>query len=129
MRRKKSQEKRIAQERVEILFELAEKEALKRNWARAGRYVELARTMGMRYNVPPGSAIRRRFCRSCGVFLLPSVTARIRIGDGKVTYTCLKCNRVNRFPYLREMKLRRRSKALGDRDKRDATEEASVEDF
>jgi len=122
VRRKKSQEKRIAQERIEALFEMAEKEALKRNWARAGRYVELARTIGMRYNVPPGPALRRRFCRGCGVFLLPSVTARIRVGDGRATYTCLKCNRVSRFPYLKEKKSRRASAAYGGRDRKGASE-------
>jgi len=118
VRRNKSQEKRVAQERINVLFGLAEKEALGGNWARADRYVGLARTIGMRYNVPPSSEHRRKFCRGCHTFMLPSVTARVRVGGGKVAYTCIKCGRVSRFPYIRERRERRTRKAVEGKDTR-----------
>ena len=128
MHRKKSQERRIALERIEVLFDMAEKEAMKKNWTRANRYVELARSVGMRYNVTPGPDLRRKFCRGCGTFLLPPATARIRLGGGKVICTCLKCGRVTRYPHIRERREKRLARASGSAGRRDATEEADVED-
>lgn len=107
VRRKKGQERRIAAERIEKLFALAEQEALQGNFPRADRYVELARRIGMRYNVRLPSAFKRRVCKGCRSFLLPPKTARVRIGGSRVVTTCLKCGTVMRFPYLREQKARR----------------------
>src|SRR3990170_264033 len=108
VRRKKGQERRIAAERIEALFRLAEKEAHKANFARADRYVALARKIGMRYTVRLPSEFKRRFCRQCHAYLLPPKTARVRIGGSRIVTTCLKCGTVMRFPYLREQKARRR---------------------
>jgi len=65
-RRHRGQERRIAQERMDILFRLAEREALQRREARARRYVDLARRIGMRYNVRIPAEFKRRFCKGCG---------------------------------------------------------------
>ena len=54
-------ERRIALERMEILFHEAEQEALHARWARARRYVDLARRIGMRYNVRIPAEFKRRF--------------------------------------------------------------------
>jgi ribonuclease P protein subunit RPR2 len=127
VRRKKSQERRIAQERIEILFDMAEKEAMKKNWERANRYVELARTVSTRYNVTPRPELRRRFCRGCGTFLLPSVTARVRLGGGRVAYTCLKCGRISRYPHVREIRARRQRRERGIGGTRETDDKAGVE--
>jgi len=108
VRRKKGQERRIAGERIETLFRLAETEALKGNFGRANRYVELGRKIGMRYNVRLPSAFKRRVCKGCHAFLLPPKTARVRVGGSRVVTTCLKCGTVMRFPYRREQVARRR---------------------
>lgn len=108
MRRKKGQERRIAMERIEALFGLAEREGLQGNFGRADRYVELARRIGMRYNVRLPSAFKRRVCRSCHAYLLPPKTARVRIGGSRIVTTCLRCGTIMRFPYLREQKAKRR---------------------
>ena len=108
-RRKKGQERRIAAERIAILFHLAEDEGKKDNLARSDRYVDLARKIGMRYNVRLPSEFKRRVCKECHAYMLPPKTARVRIGDSRVVTTCLKCGAVMRFPYLREQKARRRA--------------------
>ena len=54
-------ERRIALERMEILFHEAEQEARHDRWARARRYVDLARRIGMRYNVRVPARFKRRF--------------------------------------------------------------------
>jgi ribonuclease P protein subunit RPR2 len=95
-------ERRIALERINILFELAEKQALAGAASRARRYVELARRLGMRYNVRVPPRFRRRYCRKCLAYFLPAVNARIRIGESRVTITCLSCGVVERFPYRHE---------------------------
>lgn len=106
-KRKKGQERRIARERIDELFRLAEVEALKGNLGRANRYVELARRIGMRYNVRLTSEHKRRVCKECHSYLLPPKTARIRVGGSRIVTTCLTCGAIMRFPYVREQKARR----------------------
>jgi ribonuclease P protein subunit RPR2 len=105
-RRRKGLERKIARERIQILFELAEKEAKNGNLRRARRYVHLARRIGMRYNTPLTSGMRRRFCRKCGSFLLPSEN-RVRLRSSRITVTCGECGHIMRMPYLRERSSRR----------------------
>ena len=95
-------ERRIALERMEILFGLAEKEALQGHAPRARRYVDLARRLGMRYNVRVPPEYKRRFCKECLAYLVPSVNARVRVGRGRVVVTCLACGAVQRVPFRAE---------------------------
>ncbi len=98
-------ERRIALERMEVLFGLAEKEALQSHAGRARRYVDLARRLGMRYNVRVPSAFKRRFCKECLAYLVPSVNARVRVGRGRVVVTCLSCGAVQRLPFRAEQQI------------------------
>jgi ribonuclease P protein subunit RPR2 len=106
-KRKKGQERKIARERIDALFRLAEQEALKGKLDRANRYVELGRRIGMRYTVRLPSEYKRRVCKGCHAYLLPPKTARVRVRDARVVTTCLACGTVMRFPYVREQKARR----------------------
>ncbi len=110
-RRHRGMERRIAIERMTTLFRLAETEALQRHPERARRYVELARKLGMRYNVRVPAPFKRSFCKECLAFLLPSVNARIRVGNGRLVVTCTSCGAVQRHPYRREQAARRTSRA------------------
>jgi len=105
--RKKGTERRIALERIGILFRLAERQALGGNLGRANRYTALAAKIGMRYNVQVPAAFKRRYCRACHAYLLPPVSARVRVGRGHVIVTCLGCGAVQRVPYRREQKAAR----------------------
>lgn len=93
---------RIARERIEILFELAEKEALNGHQERANRYVELARKIGMRYNVRIPEKYRMFYCRKCNSFLIAGKNAEYRLNRGKITVKCLNCGSIYRHPYLKE---------------------------
>ncbi len=101
-RRKRGAERRIALERIGILFRLAEGRALARDFSRANRYTGLALRIGTRYNVRVPREFKRRFCRGCHAFLLPPVTCRVRVQRERITYTCMKCGAVRRFGYTRE---------------------------
>jgi ribonuclease P protein subunit RPR2 len=100
-------ERRIALERMVVLFGLAEKEALLGHGPRARRYVDLARKIGMRYNVRVPPEYKRRFCKACLVYFLPGVNARVRVGRGRVVITCSACGAIQRLPYRAEQALAR----------------------
>jgi len=97
-------ERRIALERMEILFHQAEREALQGRAARARRYVDLARRIGMRYNVRVPTEFKRRFCKECRAYFVPGVNARVRVGRGRLVVTCLACGSIQRLPYGEERK-------------------------
>lgn len=108
-RRRKGLERRIARERIEVLFRLAEEEARRDKLHRADRYAQLARRIGMRYNVPLPRPYRRRVCRSCGAYLAPGKRATVRLRPSRVVVTCRTCGRVYRYPHRREGRASRRS--------------------
>lgn len=97
----KAERKRIAMERIERLFELAE-QAFGRRPELSDRYVRLAWRIATRYNVrfPPG--LKRKFCRGCLSFWRPGATCRVRIRpkpSSRLVITCLKCGRVASWPW------------------------------
>ncbi len=94
----------IASKRIDILFDLAEVEAKAHNQHRANRYVELARKIGMRYNVRVPTRYRRRYCKHCHSYLLPSVTSRVRVRRKKIVIFCETCGGYIRVPFGRENK-------------------------
>jgi ribonuclease P protein subunit RPR2 len=87
---------RIARERIADLFALAEREATQGNGRLAGRYVALARRVGMRYNVRLLAEYRELYCRGCSAFWVDGRTVRTRIRSGRRTRTCLLCGRTRR---------------------------------
>ncbi len=89
----------MAGERIDILFQQAEKAALSGRHDRARRYVELARKIGMRYNVRIPQKYRMHYCRKCNSFLIDGVTAEYRLNNGKITVTCMNCGNVYRHKY------------------------------
>ncbi|UCC93311.1 MAG: ribonuclease P [Thermoplasmata archaeon] len=88
----------IARERMELLMEQADQAALAGQMDLADRYVDLARRVGMRYNVRFRQAHRRRFCKACYRYLLPGSTSRTRMNRGRAVTTCLRCGHVMRRP-------------------------------
>lgn len=86
---------RIARERIGILFEEAEK-AAREDKALARRYVELARKIGMRYNVRIPPRLKRKCCRNCHSLLLSSLQ---RLKNGMIRIECSSCGKITRYPY------------------------------
>ena len=106
-KRRKGQERKIAAERMETLAALAEKSALAKDFPHADRYADLARRLGMRYNVHLPRELRARICRACHRYLLPGVTCKVRVSRGRVRTTCGYCGNMARHPYVREQRARR----------------------
>lgn len=112
--RKKDKRKQqdIARERIEILFGLADNAALKGEMDLADSYVELARKIGMKFNVRISREYKRKFCKYCYHYLMPGKTSRSRINsrEKRVEVECFHCKRKMFFPYVREVKEKRRKK-------------------
>jgi ribonuclease P protein subunit RPR2 len=85
---------KIAKERIAILFDEAKKTNHK---DLQKRYVQLARKIGMRYNVRLTSEQKRKFCGHCNAYLGPDVKRRLK--SGIITLACPDCKKINRFPY------------------------------
>ena len=88
--------KRIARERIGILFDRA-REFFPENPAASDRCVALARRIAMRQRVRIPRELRRRFCRRCSAYLVPGVTLRVRVRHGTVVTTCLRCDARRRY--------------------------------
>lgn len=100
---------KLALERIERLFELAQ-EVFNKEPKLSDRYVAIARRISMKYKIKIPLKLKRRFCKNCFSYLMPSVNCRIRTQRGKVVYYCLNCKKYIRFPYIREKKERRKAK-------------------
>jgi ribonuclease P protein subunit RPR2 len=88
--------KKIARERIAILFEHAERFFPEHpEWS--DRCVERARKIAMRERVRIPREYRRRFCRRCNAYLVPGINMRVRVHGGKVIVTCRVCGNQRRY--------------------------------
>jgi ribonuclease P protein subunit RPR2 len=94
----KKNQKMIAKQRINKLFELADRNALSDRLFFSDKYVKLARKISMRYLVKIPREHRRKFCKHCYSYLLPPLTSRIRIHRGKVIIYCNNCKKYTRIP-------------------------------
>jgi ribonuclease P protein subunit RPR2 len=88
-----SNTKQIAKQRMQILFQQAEK-MRRENPRLASRYVEVARKIAMaaRIRLPP--EYKRRICRNCNTLLVLGDNCRVRVKQRRephVVITCLAC--------------------------------------
>ena len=94
----KKTQKKIAKNRINKLFIMAEHCALSGKLKLADRYVEIARKISMKYLIPIPKQYKRSFCKHCYSYFLPDVTCRFRIHHGKLVVYCLKCEKYTRIP-------------------------------
>jgi len=99
---KKAKIKEIALDRIKTLFKEA-RAVFKKDKTLANRYVTLARKIAMKARIPIPAPLKRRFCKHCYKYLMPSVNCRIRTNKGKVVYYCLECKKYMRFPYNKKI--------------------------
>ena len=102
-RKKPGWQQEMARERIEILFSLAGKQ-FPRHPDRSHRYAELARKIGMRYNVRIPKQIKRRICNKCNRYLFPGKNSTVRSNSSTLAMEvkCLECGHVARYPYSKE---------------------------
>jgi len=90
----------IAEQRIRLLFEQAQ-EKFDRDPDLSDRYVEIAREIGMSYNVSIPSDLRKKFCSNCKAFLVPGANSKVRIDseNQNIIYCCEECGNVDRYGY------------------------------
>ena len=113
---------KIAEERINILFNRAEEEFTKHP-ERSDRYVEMARNIAKRYNMKMPAKWGKRFCRSCHHFLKPGLNCQIRLSNSSVVIKCLECGNINKIQYIKEKKERRRRKIEHNNTSKKGTDE------
>lgn len=98
MGKKPEWQRRIAKERIKILFELAEKE-FREHPERSRRYIQLARKIGLRYNIRLQKDLKKKFCKKCNSILIPGLSSKVRIKRKIREVKCLNCGKVYRYPF------------------------------
>lgn len=99
--KKPAWQKSIARERIDLLFEEADKR-FEEKPDYSHRYVNLAREIGMRYRVRLPKELKRKYCKHCHKYLKPGVNAKIRFNQKRfphIVITCEECGGVKRIPY------------------------------
>ncbi len=99
-RSKNSLTKKIAGERIAVLFGLA-RQVFSMHPERSNRYVALARRIAMRQRVRINREFRRQYCHHCYAFLVPGENMRVRVHRGNVVVTCMICNKTMRYRVVR----------------------------
>ncbi|MCF2135796.1 MAG: hypothetical protein K9W43_01000 [Candidatus Thorarchaeota archaeon] len=103
-RKPKINTKKLARERVDILWKLAQAKA-KENPELARQQVATARRISRKVRKSLPREIGRRVCRRCGTVLIPGHNCRVRVRHNRathVTVTCLTCGAIRRFPVRRQ---------------------------
>ena len=99
--------KKIASERIARLFEEAE---TTKDIELKDRYVELARKIAQKANARMPRNFKRRYCKHCYSYFIPSKTCSVRITKKKmVSILCFKCRNRTRIPFISERKGRSKS--------------------
>lgn len=96
----------VAHERMGILLKEAERAVRAGRSDRARRYVDLARKIGMRHNVPLERSWKRWVCAGCGTYLVPGRNATVRVRTGRTVVTCKDCGAVKRTGHATARKRR-----------------------
>lgn len=105
-KRRRRQRQKIASRHISRLFDLA-MAYVHDNPTRARRYIEMARSISRKHKVSFSKEQKRSYCEACNLPLVTGSTARVRIGHGMVSITCLSCGHVKRYPYRKERRLAR----------------------
>ena len=96
---RKRKAKRIAAERIDILYRLAEERAMNGDFDLAARYVELILKLSRKHNIRLSREKKYHVCKKCNSFLIPGKNATVRLKKGKVVIKCHMCGSYKRYPY------------------------------
>ncbi len=88
----------IAKQRILYLYRLAVEAVRRGEVEYARKLVEQALTIVKRMRLRKPYVLRRMVCKNCKVPLIPGLTARVRIREGRVVVTCTVCGYIRRYP-------------------------------
>jgi len=87
---------KIAEERIRILFEEAEKRP-----KYAERYLKLAEKIGMKTETPIPGDLKKKYCPQCHTVLRPGKNCKVRVNSDRkvVERECIECGNIQRHGY------------------------------
>jgi ribonuclease P protein subunit RPR2 len=101
--RRKDKIKKIALERINKLFNQAENT---QDVKLCDRYVFLSRKIANKANIHVPKKFKRKFCKHCYAYFIPSKTCRVRLTKKKnVSTLCFKCQKRTRIPFTKKKKV------------------------
>ncbi len=102
----KSLVKSIAEERILLLLDLAEKMAIEnteQSISLEKRYVLLAKRISAHYKVKIPKGLKQRICKKCNNFIVPGINGKVRLASsGYFVYEC-ECGSENHFFYTKQL--------------------------
>ncbi len=90
----------IGEERISKLRVLSEDALRNGRGDLAKRYVELARSIGMKTRVKIPKDFT--YCKDCHIPMIPGVNSTVRLTGGKIVTRCQDCGSIKRMPYNKE---------------------------
>ena len=96
--KRKLEQKKIAKERINELFRLAEASFAKHP-ERSHRYAQLIRKLQLKYKIKLPLKVKRRICKKCNKFLKPGFNCKVRSKEGKLIIHCLECKNMMKISY------------------------------
>lgn len=96
-RRNKSQERDVAEARIDRLLLRARAEAAAGRGELADRYAGLSLRIAQKYQTGLRRQDKAQVCRACGAYRT-AATSRARLRAGRLVVTCLRCGAVARRP-------------------------------
>ncbi len=90
-------QKEGALQQVRALFDAAAI-IFPKNPAEANRLTAKAHREVLRSKLKLPAVLKKRYCKSCRSFWMPGKTVRVRLGKGRVVYSCLSCKKIQRMP-------------------------------
>jgi len=97
-RKQKEEANQIAKERVEKLFDQAEKAAAQGEFESANRYIKMAWNIKLKFQLRLNSYQKKLFCKKCLAFLIDGKTGKYRTENKELVITCQNCGDVKRIP-------------------------------
>ena len=99
MRLTKSEQRKIATDRIAELFTLAHN-AYDQNQAQANRYIKIALDIRNKFKIKLSPAQKKVFCKNCKRFLSPGTNCIVRTKNKTILYHCKECG------YIRKQSMR-----------------------
>jgi ribonuclease P protein subunit RPR2 len=92
--------KKIAAERIEILYKLA-KEEYNTDPKLSKQYAKLIKQISRHYKIKLDKEIKHRICKKCGSFLVPGANLTVKIVSSRhlILYKCKDCGAETKIPY------------------------------
>src|SRR5271165_3153180 len=90
--------RKIANERILILYELAKTEP---DPELSKRYAKILKQIGRHYKIKLPKEIKMHICKKCGAVMVPGKNMSIRLASSKrhVVYKCIECSSERHLHY------------------------------